>query len=409
MKISKLDNGLTIISQENECSETIVFSYLINVGSFNEDESNLGIAHFTEHMLFKGTKNRTALKINEDIENIGGILNAETSYQYTKYWCQVPADQYEIGIDVLSDLIFNNTILEDEFNKEKQVILEELKMYDDDIQFKSYELLSNIMNKEINKKYVGGTLKSVNNIERDQMLQFIDKYYTPNNIYLVATGKVNHKLIEDFLNKNYNIEIKNSYNSIKKQTVNPESNDNTQYLNCSQANISFGIIGPSPNEKDYYAFEIINDILGGKTTSRLYKTIREQEGLAYSVSTYIENFKDYSMIIGYMGLDNENTLFAEDILKNTLENLNINDEEIHNAKTHICGFIKMKLESSNFKNNHICDHIIYNIPLNINEYLKNINDVTLLDIKNVINKYFNLDNLYLAKILPTETANDYNY
>ena len=113
-----LENGLNIVIEKDNSSKIATFCYLVNCGSFNEDDSNRGIAHFTEHMLFKGTTNRNFSDINKDIEKVGGMLNAETSYDYTRFYSIVPADKWEIGLDVISDIIWNNTIPQDEFEKE---------------------------------------------------------------------------------------------------------------------------------------------------------------------------------------------------------------------------------------------------------------------------------------------------
>ena len=404
-KESNLDNGMKIITLLDNNAPTVTLTYLIKCGSYNEDKNNLGIAHFTEHMLFKGTLNRTSNKINWDIENFGGLLNAETFFNYTKYYCTVPYEYWEIGIDVLSDLVWFNTIPKDEFQKEKQVILEELKMYEDDSGSKVFDLLMQGMNKnEISRQLVGGTIETVSKIKREQMIDFIDQNYNPNNIVIVATGNIKHEKLVDFV-ENFCKDIDFKKSPISDIPANFEIDTDFQEIieqkEISQASLCWGLFGPQPSKEEIYTLEIISTLLGGNSSSILYQTIREKFGLVYTVYTSIMNLGNTSIFYGYAGLDQKNVKKVKDIVLTELLNLKTNlvdNEELEFIKRYIKGTYALCQEKTSGKNNVICECIIND--LDYDNYIENINKVTTEDIMNFAQKYFSEDQIQFAQIIP---------
>jgi predicted Zn-dependent peptidase len=406
INVAKLENGLQILTENDDHAKTLTLSYVVKCGSYNEDKSNLGIAHFTEHMLFKGTTNRNSVEISEYVEKIGGILNAETSFQHTKYYCTVPAESWKTGIDIISDLVWNNLIPEEEFEREKQVVLEELKMYEDNASAKACELLNKKMfNSSVNRQLIGGTLESVKAITRDQMISFIDKNYTPKNIFVVATGNINHNELVEFI-KNYMEDVELiSNNDISVEEFTPGKSDGKDEVlskDINQSHLCWGSFGPRPSDKDYVVGEVISTLLGGNASSRLYQIIREQQGLAYTVSMDCEPVFDLSILNGYVGLDKENIpnvkkVISEqfDILKKEL----VSEEELQKAKSYIRGTVLIAFERTSSKNRFICESILNNIDTDLDKYLKEIDNVISDDIKNFAVKYFNTDNIYFSEII----------
>lgn len=402
-----LDNGLTIITDNDNNSKIGTLSYLVKSGSHSEDDSNYGIAHFTEHMLFKGTTNRHFTDINQDIENIGGLLNAETSFQYTRYYCVVPSDVWEMGLDVISDIVWNNTIPEEEFENEKTVVLEELKMYSDDSSSNVMDKLNVIMNKQYeNRQLVGGTVESVSKITRDQMIDFIDKNYTYDNVVFVGTGNVDHDKIVEFITQYTKIDMSNID---KKDNLefNPYENSGDEIIlskgEIYQAHIAFGLFGPTPSNDDYVAFEVLNNILGGNSSSLLYHEIRETLGLAYTVSTNIELFDDCTQLIGYVGLDKENIQKCKDVIIQFIEKLSkekIDDDRLKRNINYLKGTTLLALEKTSSLNSYISQSLVYNVDYNIEKYLENLDKITSNDILNVASKYLNKDKIYFAIIQP---------
>jgi predicted Zn-dependent peptidase len=406
IKETKLDNGLLIITDTDDHAKTTTISYTVKCGSYDEDDSNRGIAHFTEHMLFKGTAERTSQEISESIEGIGGILNACTSFDHTMYHCTVPTDFWEIGVEVISDLIWNNTIPEEEFEREKQVILEELKMYDDDASSKVWELLFvHLYRNNPNRQRVGGTLETVSKIQRQQMIDFIDKYYVPNNMIVVATGNINHDKLVEFI-KSYCPELEPS-EDIERQELVSEKLGQKDLIetrsNIAQSQLCWGMFGPLVKEEDYVSGEIACSILGGNSSSRLYQLIREQKGWAYTVKMDIEGISDNGVISGYVGLDGNNIESVKKTVMEQLEKLkkeSINEEELKRAKAYVKGTLMISLERTSVQNDFIVSSFLNDSSLNVEEFYNRIDKVTAEDIKEFANKYFNQDNICFVQIVP---------
>lgn len=405
---TKLHNGLSIVSYSDPNAKTVTLSFTVNVGSYNEKEDNYGIAHFTEHMLFKGTTHMNSQQISESIEGIGGILNAETTFEYTRYYCTVPAECWNDGLGVLFDMLVFNTIPEEEFECEKQVVLEELKMYDDEASSKIFDLLFRQLHPNYpNRQLVGGTIESVTKITRQQMLEFIEEYYTFNNITLIASGNIDHSALTETINKlTENVDLRISTIEKEASTFKPDQLgqiDLIEKKEIAQSHLCWGIFGPKPSEQDYATGEVITTLLGGNSSSRLYQIIREKKGLAYSVSMDIEPFTDTSIFCGYVGLDGNNIKAVKKVVVEELNKLKTNqiDEgELKRVKAYIKGTTLIGQETTSGKTAFINNAITTGVDINIEKFLEEVDNVTNEDIKNFAEKYFKDDNICFVQIIP---------
>lgn len=408
IKKTTLQNNLQVITDYNPNFKTVTLAYVVKCGSYNETEDILGIAHFTEHMLFKGTVNRTSKEISEAIEGVGGILNAETSFEHTRYYCTIPSEQWEQGLDVLSDLMWYNTLPEEEFEREKQVVLEELKMYDDDPSSKVIDLLFQSLHPNyFNRQYIGGTLETVKKITREQMVQFIDKFYIPSNIVFIATGNVDHDKLVEALSKQTDIDLDNKELIKEKNEFKPDKlgqKDSIVKKDVVQSHLAWGIFGPAPSDKDYITAEIIAGLLGGNSSSRLYQIIREQKGLAYTVSMDIEATSDCSIFLGYVGLDGNNIKATKQVVLDELNKIkteDIDENELQRIKSYLKGTLMISLEKTSAQNSFITTSIIDKLDMTSEEYVNLIDQVTIEDVKNVANLYFRNDNICFTQVIPT--------
>ena len=251
-----LENGLTIIGEEIPYVKSISLGVWINAGSRIEDEEISGVSHFIEHMLFKGTRNRTSKQIASEIDNLGGQINAFTSKECTCYYVKLLDSHIDIGIDVLSDMILNSKFNEDDLDKERSVIIEELKMYEDSPEDLAYDLLTeNIFN----------------------------KYYVPNNSVIAISGNFN---FDEIINK-----IEEKFKVWKKRDVNVDIKK-AEFKSCfltknkdiEQVNLAMSLEAvPIESDKEVYALAVINTVFGGSISSRLFQKIREEKGLVYSI------------------------------------------------------------------------------------------------------------------------------
>lgn len=392
-------NDINIITQLNNISDLVTISYVVNVGSYNEDETNLGITHLIEHLLFKGTNNMTANEINKYIEKLGGTMNAYTSFTKTKFYCTVPSEYWKEATIFLNDLIFYNTIPEDQFDLEKNVVLNELMMYDDDPDSNCQDnLMKIIFNNAINRQIVGGTVETVSKITRNQVINFINQYYINNNIDIIVSGNINGSENDfyDFINSiTFELDNKLKYQddnfkfNVKDLEIIKHKNDIYQSI------MNWGLIGPSKNDKDYFPFLIITNLLGGNMSSVLYEKVREKLGLVYTINMYVnDEFKNYSLALGYTSLQKDNIQKVKKIINNNIKNINIDETLLTNNKIYLIGSLLRKLQTTNGINDYLTNN-----KINKEEYINSINMVTINDIERVIKKYFKNANIYYSSIV----------
>ena len=394
-----LDNGLTVISKSQQCN-SVTISFLVKAGCFQETKDNLGIAHLVEHMLFKGTETRTSFQITNEIDSIGGVLNAETSTEHTRYYCTVCSDYWKTAFDILSDMLINNVIDDVELKKEKQVVIEELNSYADDPMSFTHELLIRRSNQNnINRQYIGGTTKSVAQISPKQIEEFKSTYYTANNIVLVATGNINH---EELINEAKKIKFKYPNKSIPKQEFIPEKLGKIYTVEkpIIQSHLMLGFFGGIP-KNDYHIMDVVEVLLGGNFSSRLYQKIREELGLSYTVSCDCMFFSDGSFFNIYAGLDNKNLKLALEKILQVVQEVKtsyISDEELDGVKKYIKGTHLISLESTSRQNSWLCKALLTNTAISSEEYIENIFNVSKDDIKTFLNKYFKKENICIVRL-----------
>ena len=340
-------NNINVITQLNDISDLVTIGYVINVGAYDEDETNLGITHLIEHLLFKGTNNMTANEINKYIEKLGGTMNAYTSFTKTKFYCTVPSEYWKEATMFLNDLIFYNTIPEDQFDLEKNVVLNELMMYDDDPDSNCQDnLMKIIFNNAINRQIVGGTVETVSKITRNQVINFINQYYINDNIDVIVSGNINGSENDfyDFINSiTFELDNKSKYQddnfefNVKDLEIIKHKNDIYQSI------MNWGLIGPSKNDKDYFPFLIITNLLGGNMSSILYEEVREKLGLVYTINMYVnDEFKDYSLVLGYTSLQKDNIQKVKKIIHNNIKNICIDEILLTNNKIYLIGSLLRK-------------------------------------------------------------------
>ena len=356
-------------------------------------------------MLFKGTINRTVEQINKDIERVGGYFNACTSYTFTKYYATVPKDYWNIGADVISDLIFNHTFPEDGFKSEKEVVKEEIAMYNDDPSSFVLDKINEIMfDKYKNRQSISGTKEDIDRYTIDDLNELIETNYCANNLTVLATGNIDHEKLENFINDyiaKYKIDVEESYitgyEEFKPYDLNSEIHK-FERPDVTQTHLSFGMFGPVYDSKDIPSLKLLVNILGGNNSSLLYDNIREKKGLCYTISAYIEVLNDVSTIVGYAGLNSKSDVINEitDIIVNLSDTLT--DQMLEDSKKYLIGINDMRMETTAKIHNVITDKIINDDFSPLEEYVNEINSVTLEEAKEVAKKYFNKKNLCFVKL-----------
>lgn len=397
-KIHTLENGLTIIGEEIPYLKSISLGIWINAGSRIENEKISGVSHFIEHMLFKGTKNRTSKDIASEIDNLGGQINAFTSKECTCYYVKLLDSHIDIGIDILSDMVLNPLFDEDDIEKEKSVILEELKMYEDSPEDLAYDLLTeHIYKGDPLGMNIIGTEDSLEGIEKKDIIDYFNKYYVPNNSVVSISGNFN---FEEMVKK---LELK--FKDWKAKEVNIEF-ESAKFNPCSiaknkdteQVNIAITLDGiPAENTKEVYALSVVNTVFGGSISSRLFQKIREEQGLVYSIYSSQSLYKKCGEVGIYASMSKENLEQVYKMILDEIKNLRENyltDKEIKESKEQLKGSYILGLESTSSRMMSIGKAmLLHNRVKTTDETLKLIDEVDKETINKVIDKIFNVDKL----------------
>ena len=397
-KVHTLKNGLTIIGEEIPYLKSISLGVWINAGSRIENEKISGVSHFVEHMLFKGTKNRTSKMIASEIDNLGGQINAFTSKECTCYYVKLLNSHIDIGIDVLSDMILNSLFDKNDIEKEKLVILEELKMYEDSPEDLAYDLLvENVYKDDTLGMNIIGTEKSLEGIGRDEIIDYFKKYYVPNNSVISICGNFD---FEDMINK-----IEEKFSNWENKEVNIEVEE-AKFNSCfiaknkdtEQVNIAISLEAiPSEDIKEVYALSIINTVFGASISSRLFQKIREEQGLVYSIYSSQSLYKKCGELGIYASMSKENLKRVYEIILDEIKDLKTNyltQKEISESKEQLKGSYILGLESTSSRMMSIGKSMLLHREVrNTDEILKLIDEIDNDTINRVIDKVFNIDKL----------------
>lgn len=393
-----LENGLTIIGEEIPYVKSISLGVWINAGSRIEDEEISGVSHFIEHMLFKGTRNRTSKQIASEIDNLGGQINAFTSKECTCYYVKLLDSHIDIGIDVLSDMILNSKFNEDDLDKERSVIIEELKMYEDSPEDLAYDLLTeNIYKNDPLGINIIGTEESLNRLNREKLLDYFNKYYVPNNSVIAISGNFN---FDEIINK-----IEEKFKVWKKRDVNVDIKK-AEFKSCfltknkdiEQVNLAMSLEAvPIESDKEVYALAVINTVFGGSISSRLFQKIREEKGLVYSIYSSQSLYRKCGELGIFASMSNEH---LKEVYESIIEEIKIikkyylTDQEIKESKEQLKGSYILGLESTSSRMMSIGRALLLNNKVeSTDDILKSIDNVDRETVKIVIDKIFNLDKL----------------
>lgn len=393
-----LENGLTIIGEEIPYVKSISLGVWINAGSRIEDEEISGVSHFIEHMLFKGTKNRTSKQLASEIDNLGGQINAFTSKECTCYYVKLLDSHIDIGIDVLSDMILNSKFNKDDLDKERSVIIEELKMYEDSPEDLAYDLLTeNIYKNDPLGMNIIGTEESLKRLNREKLLDYFNKYYVPNNSVIAISGNFN---FDEIINK-----IEEKFKVWKKRDVNVDIKK-AEFRSCfltknkdiEQVNLAMSLEAvPLENDKEVYALAVINTVFGGSISSRLFQKIREEKGLVYSIYSSQSLYRKCGELGIFASMSNEHLKEVyESIIEEikTMKKYYLTDQEIKESKEQLKGSYILGLESTSSRMMSIGRSLLLNNKVeSTDDILKSIDNVDRETVKIVIDKIFNLDKL----------------
>ena len=387
-KITTLENGLRIVTQEMSSLDTVSIGIWNFVGGRDELESNNGVAHLLEHMAFKGTKTKSALEIAETIENVGGDINAYTSKEITAYYVKLIAEDIHLGINILTDIIQNSVFAEDELNRERGVILQEIGMYLDspDEMIFDYWQEKAFSNQPFGRSILGKT-DIIKNISRDEVKNFMASHYNPCKMVISAAGKIDH---EKFVEA-----IKDSCTNLPNgQTINRDkaiysAGEYREQKKLEQIHLLIGFEGIDYHHEDYYSLLIFSSLLGGGMSSRLFQEIREKRGLVYGISSFCSSYSDTGIFGIYSGTGDSQIQELIPVLCEQLSHApdSITEKEISRGKAQLKASIMMSRESA-FRRCEIAARqlLIFKRLIEPKEILNKIDQVNIDTVKNISKK-----------------------
>lgn len=406
-QIKTLKNGLTLITINLPHLESVTSLVAVGAGSRYETKKMNGISHFLEHMFFKGSrKYPSAEEIANLVDGIGAVNNASTGKEFTDYWIKSSAKYIELSSDILSSMIKESLLKEEEIEKEKGVIVEELRMYRDMPSRYVADLYERLQFGDQPLGWdIGGSEKVVNSLQRDDFISYMDSLYAPENMVLVYVGKLPKDVAK--VTEHYFADLpkrsQHRFKSFKKEKqTSPQVN--IFYKKTDQANLILGVEGYNRYDKKRFAARILAVILGEGMSSRLFIQIRERRGLAYHVSSSHDPYIDTGVFSVFAGLKLEKVKEGLEVIKAELERIaaeKVTDEELKKGKEVIRGRLALRSESTNFLAEHFGTEFILDRKLEtFDDLLKMIDSVSLADVQKVARELFQANRYNLQIIAP---------
>ena len=402
-----LENGLRVITLPVKETKTVAVLILVGTGSKYESKEINGLSHFLEHIFFKGTKKRpNTLAISETLDRVGGKYNAFTSQEYTGYWAKVAADHFDLALDWTSDIFLNSKIPEQEIQREKGVILEEINMHLDNPMSLVADLWMDILygNQPAGWRVLG-TKQVVQSLQRDHFLKYLKDHYSSQNTIIVIAGRVSHGSALTGVKKYFKtINTGNVKDKVAVKEGQTKPRALVHYRATDQSHLCLGVRGYDIFHPDRYTLDLLGVILGGNMSSRLFISIRERQGLAYYISTGVSMDTDTGFLFTRAGVDNKRIEQAiKSILKeySKIAHQKVSSSEIRKAKDSVKGGALIDMESSDAQASFVgMQELLTGKILTLEQEFAKIEKVTVNDIQRVAKDVFRLNRLNLALVGP---------
>jgi predicted Zn-dependent peptidase len=361
--LTELDSGERVVSERLDHVRSAAVGYWIGAGSRDEEAGEAGVTHFIEHLLFKGTDAYSALEIAEIFDGLGGELNAATSREHTLVYARVPDHHLDTAVEVMSDMVFSPAFAD--LDAEREVVLEEIAMYDDAPQELVHDLIAEaVFGDHPLGRPVIGTADVISTIPRDAISRYHDEMYVPANIVVAAAGNLEHERVVELVERalERRREVGESRLNARPPLVQPppprlrfQQKDTEQYHVCLAAP------GISRSDRRRFAASLLDSILGGSASSRLFQEIREKRGMAYAVYSFVSQYTDTGQIGVYLGTREDNLDGALAITAEQIADIaggNLPDRELTRAKENLKGRILLSMESTSTRMNRLGKSLI---------------------------------------------------
>jgi predicted Zn-dependent peptidase len=411
-------SGLRVILSPRNETETVTLSVMCSAGSRHENKINNGISHFIEHLMFKGTTKRpTTLDISKELDGVGAVFNAYTSKDHTNYYIKAAANKIELAFDILSDMLLNSKFDTDDIKKEKGVILEEMKMYEDNPTYYIEDLFENLIfqGHELGRHIIG-TRNSIRKTDRKLIMQYLTKLYQPKNMVLVVAGNFSNQKIKRLINQYFNFKHSTKKLALAKAGVaikkfNKKQTKPRIFLmdkNTEQVHLGLGFPAYSYKHKNLMALYLLAVILGGNMSSRLFINIREKQGLCYFIKAVPNIYQDTGNLMIQAGLDKSRIKLAIPLIIKELEKIKdekVSNGELKRARDYLAGQLVIQMEDSENIANYLGKQEILTGKISSpKEKIKKIKQVSAKDIAKAAKDIIKKEKINLAVIGPFKDA-----
>lgn len=374
------DNGLTVLTETMPDVRSVAVGIWLKRGSRHEEPQDSGISHFIEHMVFKGTIRRSQVQIAQELDAIGGQSDAFTAKEYASFHAKVLDEHLPVVMDLLSDIVLNPRFDPEELERERNVILEEIKMVEDTYDDLAHEIFTESFwpDHPLGRSILGSR-ESVGRFDRQDLLRFFRDAYTPQNLVIAAAGHLAHEHFVELVHRHFDaLQLRPSL--LDESPPRVQTVIRCKEKDIEQVHLIMGTIAPHQSHEDRYAGYVLNTLLGGTMSSRLFQVIREERGLAYSVFSGITSYRDAGNLTVYAGTSPENVTQVIDLVMAELRRIKndpVTKQELRRTKDHLKGSILLGLEGSGSRMSQLARHeMVFGRHIPFDEILNRIEGVT---------------------------------
>ncbi|MBD3168954.1 MAG: insulinase family protein [candidate division Zixibacteria bacterium] len=398
-----LDNGIRVISERIPSVRSISIGVWVDVGSRDESKEINGISHFIEHMVFKGTPKRSAQQIAASLESLGGSLNAFTSREQTCYFAKILDEHLLNAVEVISDILLNSLFEEKEIAKEKKVVIEEINDVEDTPSDLIHDIFASTIWENNSMGYpILGTVDTVNSFTRDTITSYLEKNYSPNRIIVAASGHLDHSDLLAMVNSHFLLDPPASENGSNRLYPETVGTRRCQQKDIAQVHVTLGFPTIEFSDPRRSALLILNNILGGGMSSRLFQAVREEAGLVYSIYSFMDFFLGQGLMGTYFATTRGQVDQALELIYSVfkgIKNNSLTEEELYYAKSQLKGNLVLGLENTSNRMNRIARHeILYGDFLSIDDTIASIDAVSVDDVVSIANDILVNDKLTIAAL-----------
>jgi predicted Zn-dependent peptidase len=403
---STLPNGIRVVTEAIPYVKSVTVGVWVGTGSRNEEDHNHGISHFIEHLMFKGTEKRSAKDIAETVDAVGGQLNAFTAKEYTCYYIKVLDNHLELALDILSDMMLVSRYAPEDIAREREVVLEEVNMYEDSPDELVHDFyLDNVWPHHPLGRNILGTTEAIGRFDRGLVCEYYDNFYRPDNVVIAAAGNLTHGRVEELIGRFFG-----GFGGHRRAPApKPPALQATRRIHArdsEQVHFCLGTASVPQDSPDIYVAHVLNNILGGGISSRLFQSIREERGLAYSIYSYLSNYSDCGLFTIYAGTRPANLDQVVELVLKEVEQLKNGDltiAEVNKTKEQLKGNLLLGLESSSSRMSRLGKmEITMGKYTTLDEVVAKIERVSPADLQKMMDDIFVADKLSFTALGPVK-------